>query len=318
MTADTDGAVAPADDTTSADVSAQVIDLDEIPEESGAASDEGQASGETGADEAAELPPIEAPKFWKQSAREFFATLPRDQQEAFLAHDNEREAFVQRTKNETADKLKGLSAREQAAEQARHQYEAAVHQALQSLAANTEFADIKTPADERKVANEDPFRYAQYQAYRSEVASRIQQAQQIQHHRAQEQHQQFQAFAQDQDRQFIERNPDFSNPEKAKQIRTDVVLPYVREVLGISDQELATFWNQPHIRDVRSQQALLDAARWRAAQVAAKKAIPAAKPAPLKPGTSAAKGGGDIPALEKADMKTYIAMRNKGVGNRTD
>ena len=107
-----------------------------------------KAPGETeSADPAANEPPsIEPPRSWTKEAKERWASLPRETQEYLAEREQERDREFRRSQNEAADKLKGLTAKEQAVEQARQQYEAALPLLFQTLQHQQagEFADIKT------------------------------------------------------------------------------------------------------------------------------------------------------------------------------
>src|SRR5437764_1181432 len=96
-----------------------------------AAPAEGQPSGETESQpEPAAEPLIEPPRSWTKDEKERFKTLPRETQEYLAERETERDREIRRSQNEAAEKLKGLSAKEQAVEQARQQYEAALPQLL--------------------------------------------------------------------------------------------------------------------------------------------------------------------------------------------
>src|SRR5271166_1728543 len=76
--------------------------------------------------EAAQEPPIEPPRSWKADEKERFKSLPRETQAYLAERETERDRALNRSQNEAAEKLKGLTAKEQAVEQARAQYEAAL------------------------------------------------------------------------------------------------------------------------------------------------------------------------------------------------
>src|SRR5262245_42156413 len=115
----------------------------------------------TDTDREAELPPIEPPRSWTKEDKELFTGLPRATQERLAERERSREGDFLRRQNEAAEKLKGLAAKEQAVEQARQTYEAALPQLLQTLQQQQagEFADIKSMADVERLAREDWPRY---------------------------------------------------------------------------------------------------------------------------------------------------------------
>ena len=118
------------------------------------------------------LPPIEPPRSWTKEDKELFTSLPRETQERIAERERSRESDFLRRQNEAADKLKGLTAKEQAVEQARQQYEAALPILLENLqgAMAGEFADIKTMADVQKMASEDWPRYIRWDAQQKQIA----------------------------------------------------------------------------------------------------------------------------------------------------
>jgi hypothetical protein len=69
--------------------------------------------------ESGEAPSIEPSRSWTKEDKELFASLPRATQERLAERERSREGDFLRRQNESAEKLKGLSAREQAVELAR-------------------------------------------------------------------------------------------------------------------------------------------------------------------------------------------------------
>src|SRR5262245_33860921 len=104
--------------------------------EAGATPPDAEVRGETehadpGAQENNQaLPPIEPPRSWTKEDKELFTSLPRETQERIAERERSRESDFLRRQNEAADKLKGLTVKEQAVDQARQQYEAALPQLL--------------------------------------------------------------------------------------------------------------------------------------------------------------------------------------------
>ena len=167
-----------------------------------AAPAETQAPGETeSADPAETLPPIEAPRSWTTEDKELFNSLPRETQERIAERERSRERDFRRSQDEAAEKLKGLTVKEQAVEQARQQYEAALPQLLQNLqsAQAGEFADIKTIADVERLAREDWPRYLQWDVAQKKIAAVAQEMLGAQQRQAQEKVQRFTDFAKKED-----------------------------------------------------------------------------------------------------------------------
>jgi hypothetical protein len=99
--------------------------------------------------EAEKLPPIERPKSWTETEDAEWRATPRALQEKIVARELERDTAIRRAQNEAAEKLKGLTAKEQQAEQVRQQYEAKLPALMQALhnTNNTAFSDIKSQDD---------------------------------------------------------------------------------------------------------------------------------------------------------------------------
>src|SRR5580658_2981873 len=112
--------------------------------------DDQAGPGETqGADPAQQAPSIEPPRSWTKEDKELFRDLPRATQERLVERERSREADFLRRQNEAAAKNKGLSAKEQAAEQMRAQYEQALPALLQTLQEQQAgaFADVHSIGD---------------------------------------------------------------------------------------------------------------------------------------------------------------------------
>lgn len=130
-----------------------------------------EAHGEDQDPDPAAEPLIERPKSWTESEEAEWRATPRALQQKIAARELERDTALRRTQNDAAEKLKALTAKEQQAEQARQQYEANLPALMQTLqdAQQSSFADIRTVDDVTKLANEDPFRYLQWQAHQTKL-----------------------------------------------------------------------------------------------------------------------------------------------------
>jgi hypothetical protein len=268
-----------------------------------AAPDDGQVRGETeNADPGAqELPPIEPPRSWTKDDKELFTSLPRETQERIAERERSRESDFLRRQNEAADKLKGLTAKEQAVDQARQQYEAALPQLLVMLQNQQagEFADIKTLADVERLAREDWPRYALWDVQQKKIAEVARQLTEVQHRQVHERLQQFSEFATREDDLFKEKVPDMADDKKAAELQTRCLATLTG--LGFAEAELAQSWNGQKdlsLRDHRVQLLIRDATLWREAQAKAKAAQ--AKPVPpvQRPGVAQPKGAAQHAQIE--------------------
>src|SRR6266567_4029175 len=128
-----------------------------------ASADTTESTAEKAGESAAETPPAQ--------------TTDTDRQEEPAPIEPPRESDFLRRQNEAAEKLKGLTAKEQAVEQARQTYEAALPQLLQTLQQQQagEFADIKSMADVERLAREDWPRYLLWDLQQKKIADVTQQ-----------------------------------------------------------------------------------------------------------------------------------------------
>jgi hypothetical protein len=250
----------------------------------------------TDTDRQAEPAPIEPPRSWTKEDKELFASLPRATQERLAERERSRESDFLRRQNEAAEKLKGLTAKEQAVEQARQTYEAALPQLLQTLQQQQagEFADIKSMADVERLAREDWPRYLLWDLQQKKIADVSQQLLATQHRQVQERLAQFTEFAKRQDDLFKEKVPDMADEAKAAELQRQALA--VLGDLGFDEAELVPLWNgqkELSLRDHRLQLLIRDATLWREAQAKAKAA--AVKPVPpvQRPGAATARQGTD-------------------------
>jgi hypothetical protein len=282
-----------------AETAAQEVDQESSAEEAQDAAPETQDPGEqteTADPAAAEQPPIEPPRSWTKEDKELFASLPRATQERLAERERSRESDFLRRQNEAADKLKGLSAKEQAVEQARQHYEAALPQLLATLQQQQagEFSDIKTMADVERLAREDWPRYLLWDLQQKKVAEVQQQMLAAQQRQASEKVQQFGEFAKREDDLFKEKVPDMADEAKAAALQGKA-LSLLRDLGFDEENELVPAWNgqkEFSLRDHRLQLLIRDATLWREAQAKAK--VAAVKPVPpvQRPGAASVRDGG--------------------------
>ena len=258
------------------------------------------------------LPPIEPPRSWTKEDKELFTSLPRETQERIAERERSRESDFLRRQNEAADKLKGLTAKEQAVDQARQQYEAALPQLLVVLQQQQagEFADIKTLADVERMAREDWPRYALWDVQQKKITEVARQLTEVQQRQVHERLQQFSEFAKREDDLFREKVSDMADDKKAAELQTRCLTTLTG--LGFAEAELAQSWNGAKdlsLRDHRVQLLIRDATLWREAQAKAKAAQ--AKPVPpvQRPGVAQPKG-----AAQHAQIENLAQQLDKSSG----
>jgi hypothetical protein len=249
-----------------------------------------------GADRQQEPAPIEPPRSWTKEDKELFTGLPRATQERLAERERSREGDFLRRQNEAAEKLKGLAAKEQAVEQARQTYEAALPQLLQTLQQQQagEFADIKSMADVERLAREDWPRYLLWDLQQKKVAEVTQHMLAAQHRQAQEKLTQFVEFAKRQDDLFKEKVPDMADEAKSAELQRRAL--GVLGELGFDEAELIPLWNghkELSLRDHRLQLLIRDATLWREAEKKAKAAATKPVPPVQRPGAATARQGTD-------------------------
>jgi hypothetical protein len=264
--------------------------------------------GETeSADPAAtEPPPIEPPRSWTKADKELFTSLPRETQERIAERERSREGDFLRRQAEAVEKLKGLSAKEQAVDQARQQYEAALPQLLMTLHDQQagEFADIKTLADAERVAHEDWPRFLKWDLAQKKIGFAQQQLLDAQLRQVSEQQQRFGQFAKRQDELFVEKVPEFADAKKGAELQSAAVT--VLKDLGFDETELAASWQGQKdlsLRDHRVQLLVRDATLWREAQQRAKAAVAKPMPPVQRPGVSYPKGAAQDAAIQNLNKQ---------------
>lgn len=270
--------------------------------------------GETAQDDPAELPPIDPPRSWSKEDKELFASLPRETQERVSERERSRESDFLRRQNEATDKSKALEAKEQAAEQARQRYEAAAENALQVLQHQTaaEFNDIKSMDDVRKLAETDPFRFAQFQARQMQLQAQAQEVERLNRQRQDENADRFKAWSKEQDSIFEKQFPEFADKEKVPALRKGITDYLTREV-GVPAETLPKLWDTELFRDAMFQRVVYDASRWHAGVQKAKAAAQKPLPAPQKPGAASDRRDQSREAVDQAATKLKSAKGIRAV-----
>ena len=251
-------------------------------------------TGESDRDE----PVIAAPRSWPAEMRALFATLPPDLQRVIADRETERDAAFNRQVNEAADKRRAADAELAAASTERRQYLAGLSAVIGELARQTagEFADIGTPADLERLAQEDPQRYLRWQARRDAILAAQAEQEALAQRERTEQERSFQGYLGMQRRLLLEKIPEFADPAKAKALQAESS-DYLRSI-GFSDLEIGS------VMDHRLALVVRDAVAYRkgqrAARTAAEKKV-VGVPKVQKPGA-----GSDAKAETSAREKAAI------------
>ena len=274
--------------------------------------------GETQAEDAAQEtePPIDPPRSWTKEDKELFKGLPRETQERLADRERSREREFSTRLNEAAEKSKGLTAKEQAAEQVRQQYEQALPMLMQALQEQHqgEFSDVKTIADIERLARDDWPRYVLWDAQQKKIAAVQQQVQAAQAREAQETQTKWQSFVSEQDALFAEKAPDLADKEKAS--KAAEAAGRMLNDLGFTDAELGKLYFQGDkisFRDHRMQLLIRDALRYREARTNVKAAVVKPVPQVQRPGSSTPREG----VTEDGQIKDLNSRLNQS-GNLRD
>jgi len=252
------------------------------------------------------LPPIDPPSSWTKAEKERFQSLPRETQEYLHTREQERDRDFRRSQNEIAEQRKAFEAQREAAEKARQQYEAqlpALMQELQNAQQNT-FADIKTVDDVTRLANEDPFRYLQWQAHQTKLQAVNAENERARTAKEQAEQAKWAEHVQKENTLAAEFIPELADKDKGFKLTQRVANELLPD-LGFKDSELTALANgkdKLSIYDHRIQRLFADAIKLRDIQSATKavaaKPVPAVqRPGQAKPANTTSLA--QIQALEK-------------------
>ncbi len=282
---------------------APVEAVTESADEAGAAPQEIEATGETQATDPPDEAPLDLPRSWTKDRAEHWAKLDRGTQEFLLDHDRKASAEVRRVQNEAAEKLKGLTAKEQAVEQARTQYETALPALLDTIQQqmNGEFSDIKTIEDVQNLAKTDWPRYVMWDAAQKRIAAVNQQVETAKQRQTQEKQAKLSEFIKIEGEKLSEKIPEMADPEKARALEAKAV-KFLTSDIGITPDELGQFAREDKhfsVHDHRFQELVHDAMRYREAKSSAAKPAPKPLPPVQRPGVSQPKGAAAVAKIEQ-------------------
>jgi myosin heavy subunit len=209
-----------------------------------------------------------------------------------------------RSQNELAEQRKAIQAEREAADKARKDYEAKLPALMQALSdANAgAFSDIRTIDDVTKLAQEDPFRYLQWQAHQSKMAAVQQEMDRANQAKEAEKQASWSKHVQDESQRFAE------SLSEADQKRLDALNKAAPDFLkerGFSQQELtdlAQGKERLSIWDHRVQSLILDGMKYRDAQKAPQ-AVRKPVPPVQRPGTAAPRGATQAASIQALNQR---------------
>jgi hypothetical protein len=308
----------------------------ELPDEGNAALPETEATGETQEQDPAEEPPIPLPRSWAKEQAEHWEALPRATQEYLIAQDSKASAAVRQAQNEAAEKLKGLTVKEQQAEEARQKYEAKLPEVVQGLVDknNRDYSLITSQASVDALENEifrltsqarmlvasDPIQAQQIMADRDEIsvylqgwrnlqstlAQRTAELDQTNQRKTQKEQADWAEFISTNNAKAAERIPELADPEKSQALTTKA--GDLLRTIGFTEDDLNGFQRGEKISpyDHRMQDLIFKAIQAQDIQQA-KAAIPGklAKPLPpvQRPGVARGPGAGVSERIQALDSK---------------
>lgn len=264
-----------------------------------------EATSETQEVAPAEVPPIDLPRSWTKEQAEHWNALPRNLQEYLSERASKDSEAVRRSQNEAAEIRKAAEAERRQAEEIRKQYEAKLPSLVEALRRQSEFADIKSLDDVKRMQAEDPFRFQAWQVYQMDAQAAEAERKQAEERQQQEKAQARASFAREQEAKLLELIPEMKDPEKANGIRSKAVSMLVNDY-GFTESDLGAMMQTDDgfklLSDARWQKLIADGLKYQDSLKA--KATIAAKPLPpvQRPGVSAPAQNGNtarIQALEK-------------------
>ncbi len=230
-------------------------------------------------------------------------------QQKIAARELERDTALRRAQNDAAEKLKGLTAKEQQAEEAKAKYEAKLPEVMRGLIDqnNQQFADIKSMSDVETLAREalrlsttDPVAAGQIQAYlqawqvhQQKLAATKAELDQSNQRKTEQERTDWAAFLNENNAKAGEHIPELADKVKSEALVNTAGDMFMK--IGFSQADLDGFKAGTKISpyDHRMQRIIVDAIKYRQIEQA-KATIPAklAKTLPpvVRPGTSRPQG----------------------------
>jgi hypothetical protein len=281
-----------------------------------------QAHGEDQSADPVAEPPIERPKSWTESEEAEWRATPRALQQKIAARELERDTALRRTQNDAAERLKGLTAKEQEVEQEKKALQAKLPALMQALhdVTDREFPDIKSIADYERLAMEahritveDPFRALQignylkaFDAHQQKVNAVNVELQKAESDKRSANQAELDAYKNEHDKQLLEFAPELAEPKKKAEIMDKAVKALVDD-LGFKRSELDEFANDPMAAKLlfhsAFQKLVYGHLKFSDLKAAPAKAIPIPVPPVQRPGTARLQGTAASERVQALDSK---------------
>jgi len=281
------------DPTAKARAEAATVET-ELSQPDSAAPDQKQDRGEDEVADPHENETIEPPNSWTKAEKERFATLPRETQEYIHAREQEREREFRRGQNDIADQRKAIAAEREMAEKARLHYEAQLPRLMQTLQAaqQANFADIQTIDDVQRLAEQDPFRYLQWQAHQTKLQATHAELERSRGEASRAEQSRWAEHVNRENQLAAEFIPELADKVKGPALTARVANELLPE-LGFKPDELAALASGKQklsVYDHRVQRLLATALKYADVQRASKAAVAKPLPPVQRPGTARPSG----------------------------
>lgn len=289
---------------------AEIADEPQSPEKAEADPATDPSIEEPRADDPEETPPpIERPRSWAKELDEEWASYPREAQERIAKREQERDSAIRRSQNEIAEQRKAVQAEREAAEKAKQDYlgKLPTLEDIQRHVQQGPFSDIKNQDDVDALAQADPFRYLQWDAYQKRLVGMVDEAKKAEALKAQEKQTRRATYEAEQNKLLVELVPEVADSKKLSELRDRAVKMLTDpDDIGLKNDQLSRWMADDTGHEILSnagiQKLIADGLKYRdllkaPKAVAAKPLPPVQKPGVAKAGASSATA--QIQALEQ-------------------
>lgn len=257
--------------------------------------DEGEEDASPAVDPEDSLPPIEAPSGWNAEEKTLFSSLPRNVQETLLRRASDQTKEVRRLQNETADNRKKFDAAMAQVNQERQQLAAQIQQNGDALYTEfqSKFSDVTDPV---QLAQTDPLRYTEWQAYVAKITAQRSQAVHLQQQQEIQRQENLRTYRSKQNDELRDLVPSLKDDAAFEKFDTEVTNYLIKQ--GFPEQEIIG-------ASAKSLAIVHDAMQWRKAQASRKtqEAKVANVPKVMKPG---AKRDVDVKAEQTTKLRSNL------------
>lgn len=204
----------------------------------------------------------------------------------------------------------------EAARQSRSHYLNMLTTGLQNitLARNTEWADVKTPADAERIAANDPERFQRLQQFAQIEGFVMEKAAEAQKAAGNDQADAWKEYAKQQDEIFEKSVPELADPARKAEFQRTAHA--VLNEVGVTDAELNALYHgktKVDFRDARVQRIIADAARWNEAKARAGNVTRKPMPQVQRPGVAQMPGVHAAESIERLTRRVENSTGQKAL-----